>query len=63
MLSIYRASAGAGKTHLLTGEYIKLLFRKDLLPESADHETQFNEILAVTFTNNSTAEMKARIVK
>ena len=63
MLSIYRASAGAGKTHLLTGEYIKLLFRKDLLPESADHETQFNEILAVTFTNKSTAEMKARIVK
>lgn len=63
MLSIYRASAGAGKTHLLTGEYIKLLFRKDLLPESADHETQFNEILAVTFTNKSTAEMKSRIVK
>ena len=63
MLSIYRASAGAGKTHLLTGEFIKLLYRKDLLPESADHETQFNEILAVTFTNKSTAEMKSRIVK
>lgn len=63
MLNIYRASAGAGKTHLLTGEYIKLLFRKDLLPEAADHETQFEEILAVTFTNKSTAEMKARIVK
>lgn len=63
MLNIYRASAGAGKTHHLTGEYIKLLFRKDLLPESADHETQFDEILAVTFTNKSTAEMKGRIVK
>lgn len=63
MLNIYRASAGAGKTHLLTGEYIKLLFRKDLQPENADHETQFDEILAVTFTNKSTAEMKARIVK
>lgn len=63
MLNIYRASAGAGKTHHLTGEYIKLLFRKDLLPESAEHETQFKEILAVTFTNKSTAEMKARIVK
>lgn len=63
MLNIYKASAGAGKTHLLTGEYIKLLFRKDLLPEEADHETQFEEILAVTFTNKSTAEMKARIVK
>jgi len=63
MLNIYKASAGSGKTHLLTGEYIKLLFRKDLLPESADHPTRFNEILAVTFTNKATAEMKARIIE
>ena len=26
MLTIYRASAGAGKTHRLTGEYLLLLF-------------------------------------
>ena len=26
MLTIYRASAGAGKTHKLTGEYLMLLF-------------------------------------
>ena len=63
MLNIYRASAGAGKTHLLTGEYIKLLFRKDLQPAEAEHDTRFDEILAVTFTNKSTAEMKSRIVK
>ena len=63
MLNIYRASAGAGKTHHLTGEFLKFLFRKDYLPESATHETQFNEILAVTFTNKSTAEMKDRIIK
>lgn len=63
MLNIYRASAGAGKTHHLTGEFLKFLFRKDYLPENADHETQFNEILAVTFTNKSTAEMKDRIIK
>ena len=62
MLNIYRASAGAGKTHLLTGEYIKLLFRKDLQPAEAEHDTRFDEILAVTFTNKSTAEMKSRIV-
>ena len=63
MLNIYKASAGAGKTHLLTGEYIKLLFRKDLQPADAPHDTRFDEILAVTFTNKSTAEMKSRIVK
>lgn len=56
MLNIYRASAGAGKTHLLTGEYIKLLYNCN------EHETRFDEILAVTFTNKSTAEMKSRIV-
>ena len=33
MLNIYRASAGAGKTHHLTGEFLKFLFRKDYLPE------------------------------
>ena len=26
MLTVYRASAGAGKTHTLTGEYLSLLF-------------------------------------
>ena len=26
MLTVYRASAGAGKTHKLTGEYLTLLF-------------------------------------
>ena len=36
MLNIYRASAGAGKTHHLTGEFLKFLFRKDYLPENAD---------------------------
>lgn len=62
MLNIYRASAGAGKTHHLTGEYLKLLFKKEQLPNSETRETLFNEILAVTFTNKSTAEMKDRII-
>ncbi|MDR0835000.1 MAG: UvrD-helicase domain-containing protein, partial [Tannerella sp.] len=53
MLNIYRASAGTGKTHALTGEYLKLLFKgKDA----------HRRILSVTFTNKATAEMKKRII-
>lgn len=54
MLDIYKASAGAGKTHKLTGEYIKLLFSQ---PDA------FRHILAVTFTNKATDEMKQRILQ
>lgn len=53
MLTIYRASAGAGKTHKLTGEYLKLLFSAP---------GAYKRILAVTFTNKATEEMKSRIV-
>lgn len=62
-LNIYRASAGSGKTHLLTGFYIKLLFRNELCPETHSGEMKFSEILAVTFTNKATAEMKGRIIE
>lgn len=54
MLTVYRASAGAGKTHRLTGEYLKLLFSQ---PNAYRH------ILAVTFTNKATDEMKERIIQ
>ena len=53
MLTIYRASAGAGKTHTLTGEYLKLLFSAP---------GAYRRILAVTFTNKATEEMKSRIM-
>ena len=53
-LNIYKASAGSGKTYQLTGEYLKLLF-EDL--------ENFKHILAVTFTNKATDEMKSRILK
>lgn len=56
MLTVYRASAGSGKTFRLTGEYIRLLFRED--PEYYPHRS----ILAVTFTNKATEEMKSRII-
>jgi ATP-dependent exoDNAse (exonuclease V) beta subunit len=55
MLTVYRASAGSGKTFRLTGEYIRLLFK--------DHQNnRHRSILAVTFTNKATAEMKSRII-
>ena len=61
MLSIYRASAGSGKTHTLTQEYLLLLFRE--LQQHRDHFLPHSRILAVTFTKKATAEMKERILK
>ena len=52
-LTVYKASAGSGKTFTLAVEYIKLLVRN---PNSYRH------ILAVTFTNKATEEMKMRIL-
>ena len=54
MLTIYRASAGTGKTHKLTGEYLQLLF---------SGQDMHARILSVTFTNKATEEMKNRIIK
>lgn len=56
MLTVYKASAGSGKTFTLAKKYITLLF--DPLREKV-----FRHILAVTFTNKATDEMKSRIVK
>lgn len=53
-LKVYRASAGAGKTHTLTHEYLRLAL-------SAPHK--YRSVQAVTFTNKATEEMKARIVR
>ena len=54
-LQIIRASAGSGKTYYLTGEFLLLLFKHSL--------HYFTHILAVTFTNKATAEMKSRIIE
>ncbi|AFL86008.1 ATP-dependent exonuclase V beta subunit, helicase and exonuclease domain-containing [Belliella baltica DSM 15883] len=51
---IYKSSAGSGKTYTLTMEYLKLALKN---PEN------FRSILAVTFTNKATQEMKERIIK
>lgn len=52
-LTVYRASAGSGKTFTLAVEYISLLVKD---PDNYQH------ILAVTFTNKATQEMKMRIL-
>lgn len=67
MLSVYKASAGSGKTFTLAYEYIKLVLgTKD--PETGKYRLnrngheQHRHILAITFTNKATDEMKRRIV-
>lgn len=52
-LHIYKASAGSGKTFTLAVNYIRLLIQ---------HPEAYRHILAVTFTNKATAEMKQRIL-
>ncbi len=52
-LKILQASAGSGKTFSLTAHYLTLLF---------DNELKYREVLAVTFTNKATEEMKSRIL-
>ena len=48
-IKVLKASAGSGKTHRLTNDYIDLL-----------NKSTHNQILAVTFTNKATEEMKSR---
>ncbi|MDL5047971.1 UvrD-helicase domain-containing protein [Oscillatoria amoena NRMC-F 0135] len=52
--SIFRSSAGSGKTRTLAREYIRLALQYRL--------GYFRHILAVTFTNKATQEMKDRIL-
>ena len=52
-LTVYKASAGSGKTFRLAVQYITML---------VNHPEDYRTILAVTFTNKATAEMKQRIL-
>lgn len=54
LFTIYRSSAGSGKTRTLAKEYLKLALRV--------RSNYFRHILAVTFTNKATQEMKDRIL-
>jgi len=57
---ICRASAGSGKTFKLTSEYKKLVI--DAFANKNDSDA-YKHILAVTFTNKATDEMKGRILQ
>ena len=66
MINIYKASAGSGKTYTLAREYIKLILGyKD---ESGKYRLNrkgsggHRSVLAITFTNKATEEMKTRII-
>jgi ATP-dependent exoDNAse (exonuclease V) beta subunit len=52
-LKIYKASAGSGKTFMLAREFLRLVISNPLI---------YRNILAVTFTNKATEEMKERIL-
>ena len=52
-LTVYKASAGSGKTFTLAREYMTLVIA---------NPASYRTILAVTFTNKATEEMKMRIL-
>lgn len=52
-LVMYRSSAGSGKTFTLVQQYLRLVLPRPFL---------YRHILAVTFTNKATEEMKQRIL-
>lgn len=53
-LTVYKSSAGSGKTTTLVNEYLKIAL---IDPNS------FRNILAITFTNKAANEMKGRVVE
>jgi len=52
-LTIYKSSAGSGKTHTLVLEYLKITLK---------NPDKYRRVLAITFTNKAAGEMKSRII-
>lgn len=69
MLTVYKASAGSGKTYTLAFEFIKNLLGQRVEGSDTFRLAKGNpgnrhrSILAITFTNKATEEMKRRIVR
>lgn len=53
---VYKSSAGSGKTYTLVREYIRLVLL-------SDDPRYFRHILAITFTNKASNEMKERVLQ
>ncbi|MBK8444700.1 MAG: UvrD-helicase domain-containing protein [Sphingobacteriales bacterium] len=51
---VYQASAGSGKTFALVKEYLKIVI---------NNPSDYRHVLAITFTNKATEEMKERIIR
>lgn len=58
-IHIVEASAGSGKTYCLARRYLQLIINPHLRPD----EIPINNILAITFTNKASLEMKERILE
>lgn len=56
-IHVLEASAGSGKTYALAKHYLKLIINPGVKPG----ETPVKNILAITFTNKASVEMKTRI--
>ena len=54
---VYQASAGSGKTYTIVKEYLELCLK------SEGAVSNYNHILAITFTNMAANDMKAKILK
>jgi len=53
---VYKSSAGSGKTFTLVKEYLNIAL-------SSDNASTYKAIMAVTFTNKASNEMKERVIK
>ena len=62
-IKIIKASAGSGKTHTLAQSYIDLLLPDEISSGDRFDKEGYKHILAVTFTNKATREMKERIIE
>lgn len=56
LFTVYKSSAGSGKTYTLVKEYLKIIL-------SQSDKTRYRNILAITFTNKAANEMKERVME
>jgi ATP-dependent exoDNAse (exonuclease V) beta subunit len=54
--TVLKASAGSGKTHMLTKRFVQFILSEKI------SKNNLRNILAITFSNNASKEMKGRIM-